>query len=281
MTALACGPSVALDEEAERHFLWRVDGGASPVLLLGSVHALPSAAYPLADVIEEAYRGAAVVAFETDLDGLDEAAVRLLAAGTLPQGGRLVELVGDELHREVVTRLEASGMPPGALDHSRPWFAALSLTSLELARVGFEAENGVDVHFWRRAGAEGKRRLPLETVETQLALFTSLEGEDGVAFLRSTLEDLREVEALLDEVAAAWRAGKAEEVGALLGEGMAEHPELMRRLVDDRNRAWLPQVVELTRGPEPALVIVGALHLVGDSGLVELLRAEGLTVTQL
>lgn len=279
-SSLACGSSVAQDAGTERHFLWRVEGGSAPLLLLGSVHALPAEAYPLAQVIERAYLGAAVVAFETDLDGVEAAGGELLAAGTLPDGERLDAIVGPELYLEVAQRLEAAGMPPGALERSRPWLAALTLTTLEMARAGFAADRGVDLHFWRRAAQDGRRRLALETVEEQIALFTSLEGEDGVAFLRSTLEDLREVESLLDEVAEAWQSGRAEAVGKLLGEGMAEHPELMRRLVDDRNRAWLPRVVELARGREPALVVVGALHLVGDQGLVELLRAEGFTVTQ-
>ncbi len=251
------------------------------MLLLGSIHALPAEAYPLAAAIEEAYERSAVVAFETDLDGLAEAGERLLEAGTLPEGESLTGLIGPELGRRLSAVLAGSGLPAGALERHRPWFAALTLTQLELMRVGFAAEHGVDLHFWRRAAADGKRRIALETVEHQVEALTSLEGEDGVALLASTLDELREVETLLGRVAAAWQAGRVEEVGELLGEGMAEHPGLMRRLVDDRNLAWLPAVTALASGDEPALVVVGALHLVGDNGLVELLRGAGFTATQL
>ena len=47
------------------------------------------------------------------------------------------------------------------------------------------------------------------------------------------------------------------------------------------NRKWLPTVVELAEGREPAMVVVGALHLIGDTGLVALLRKKGYTVTQI
>jgi uncharacterized protein YbaP (TraB family) len=55
-------------------------------------------------------------------------------------------------------------------------------------------------------------------------------------------------------------------------------PVSAKLLNEDRNRRWLPQIEALLAGDEDTLVIVGALHLVGDIGLVELLRARGYSV---
>jgi len=70
-------------------------------------------------------------------------------------------------------------------------------------------------------------------------------------------------------------------VEELLIEGFEEFPELFRKMVTDRNRSWLSPVEELIAGDRDAMVVVGALHLVGDGGLVALLREQGYTVEQL
>ena len=49
--------------------------------------------------------------------------------------------------------------------------------------------------------------------------------------------------------------------------------------LDDRNRAWLTTLRELLEEETRYLVVVGALHLVGEESVVELLRQEGYTVT--
>jgi uncharacterized protein YbaP (TraB family) len=63
----------------------------------------------------------------------------------------------------------------------------------------------------------------------------------------------------------------------------AEYPDLYQRINVDRNRAWLPKLQALLDDSEGdnALVVVGALHLLEQDGVVELLRAKGYTVERL
>jgi uncharacterized protein len=62
---------------------------------------------------------------------------------------------------------------------------------------------------------------------------------------------------------------------------MLEAPALMKRLLTDRNQRWVPKIEELARGEQNAIVIVGAGHLPGKQGVIELLKQKGLKVTQL
>jgi hypothetical protein len=163
----------------------------------------------------------------------------------------------------------------------KPWMAALSVAGLELARAGYQPASGLDLHFSRRAAEAGKERQALETVEQQLGLFTGLSPEESAAFLRSTLDELETMIPLLDQVAASWRVGEVKPVEDLLGSEFSEFPELRERMVAARNRAWLERIEALLAGDRDALVVVGALHLVGPEGLVALLRGRGYTVTQL
>jgi uncharacterized protein YbaP (TraB family) len=82
-------------------------------------------------------------------------------------------------------------------------------------------------------------------------------------------------------VTKAWRSGDAARLAALLSSEYGTFPSLYKPLVTDRNRRWMPQVEELLKSNDNSLVVVGALHLVGTGGLLELLRGKGYTITQL
>ncbi|MCD4750230.1 MAG: TraB/GumN family protein, partial [Thermoanaerobaculales bacterium] len=105
--------------------------------------------------------------------------------------------------------------------------------------------------------------------------------EEEAAFLRYSLRDLRTIIPQLKELTDAWKSGDVEVIGNLLTDAFADEDELFGRLVTERNEAWLPRVEELLAGDQRALVVVGALHLVGSGGLVTLLQEAGYEVEQL
>ena len=57
-------------------------------------------------------------------------------------------------------------------------------------------------------------------------------------------------------------------------------PALYKRLLTDRNEKWVPKLQELLAGDKNVIVIVGAGHLVGKQGVVELLRKKGVKIVQ-
>ncbi|MBM4239903.1 MAG: TraB/GumN family protein, partial [Gammaproteobacteria bacterium] len=91
-----------------------------------------------------------------------------------------------------------------------------------------------------------------------------------------TVAELDEMPAMVDDLYAAWRSGDTKRLDDLLLEGYRETPKLYDDLVDRRNRNWVPQVKALLEREGDTLVVVGALHLVGERGLIALLEREGL-----
>ena len=84
----------------------------------------------------------------------------------------------------------------------------------------------------------------------------------------------------LSDMLKAWETGDVAKLNKFLNEAMQESPVIFKRLVSDRTRRWLPKIEELARGKENAIVIVGAGHLVGPEGAIELLKKKGFKVTQ-
>jgi uncharacterized protein YbaP (TraB family) len=274
------GAAPVVVDPAPKHCLWRVDGGRSPVYLLGSIHFLRESDYPLPEAVQAAFGEAGVVAFEVEMDSIAGAAATMLAKGMLPADQKLSDVVSEATWQRVEAALEATGLPAAGFERMRPWMMALSLTSFELMRSGFDPKWGIDQYFWDRAGEAGVRRIGLETVDEQIELFASFDDREADDFLAYTLDELETVDDLMEQITADWKAGRLDRLEALYAESASEYPELLARLADDRNRAWLPVIETFAQGDETALVIVGTLHLVGDNGVPNLLRAAGYTVTQ-
>jgi uncharacterized protein YbaP (TraB family) len=271
------------NREGPKHCLWRVRSATNTVYLLGSIHIMRRDAFPLAAVIETAFSSSSVAVFEVDLsaDAAVGAALGALAAGALPEGRTLAGVVSPETYRLAAERLADAGYDIAGMQRMRPWMVATTLTLAELQRAGYSPADGVDQVFQRRAVDSDMRVIGLESIDDQLALFADLTPEEDEAFLVQTLRELETLIPQVDELTAHWRAGRVSEVEALLADGFAAFPRLFEKLVARRNRRWLPQIEALLAGDQRAFVAVGALHLVGDQGLVELLRGKGYQVEQL
>ena len=171
------------------------------------------------------------------------------------------------------------GLEPDIFATFQPWFAAMAMQQAELAQQGFDSGSGVDEQFAERAASDHKPIIALETIEQQLGFFAHLSIDQQRRFLLYMLDDADDTLDSADAVVAAWRSGDVVRLERLLRES-SEYPELFRMLTTDRNRCWLPTVTGLLAARQDYLVIVGALHLVGQDGLVNLLRQAGYQVEQ-
>ena len=273
---LAVAP-FASQAENGHHMLWEVKGAHNTVYLLGSVHMLKAADSTLPPEVLEAYKRSRTLVMELDLN--DAATESLLGSGlesaTLPEGQTLSTVLGSELYASYLAHAKPLGLDADTTAQFQPWFAALTLEQLTLAQSGYEASAGVDAQFAQRAQADHKPIIALETIAEQMGFFTHLALDEQRQFLRSTLQDLDTAGGDTAAVVRAWERGDVKELERLARQEFDESPELMRRLTTERNRKWLPQITALLNDDHDDLVIVGAMHLIGDDGLVALLKRQG------
>lgn len=266
----------------KKHPLWSVPGERATVHLLGSIHLLKPEHYPLAPVINAAFSNAQVIVFEADVAQMQaaETQLKLLSKASLPAGQTLKDRLSPQTHAKFSRFLAEAGLPAFVFESLQPAFAAVTVLALELQKLGFDPQLGVDRHFFERARQLGKEIVPLETVDFQIGLLTDLSKEDGEAFLQATMEEAGQLKSILDKLVPSWQAGDGETVAALMNDAMADYPALYKRMVTDRNAAWVPKIEALLRGDKDALVVVGTAHLMGKDGVIELLRRRGWNVAQ-
>src|SRR2546423_180705 len=99
-------------QAADAPFLWEVQGPKTRHYLMGSVHLLPQAAYPLPPALEAAFAAADTLVLESDLATLTDAQTQmhLLADGSAPDG--LKSQVGAALYQRVQAYAAAHDLPP-------------------------------------------------------------------------------------------------------------------------------------------------------------------------
>jgi len=247
------------------------------------VHLLPAQDAALPPGFERAYSDSARLVMELDLAKLDplEAASWMLEHGTLPPGSNLRDVLGEQRYARVSASAAQLGLPAEVLAGQAPWVIALELADLDYVHLGMDPQQGVEEQLVHRAQADGKPTAGLETLDEELGGLEALSREDQLRLLDQTLSELQEGPEQLHQVLAAWRHGNAARLAALLAREYRSFPALYRPLVTARNQRWLAQIEQLATGQENCPVVVGALHLVGDGGLLELLRRDGFTPVQL
>lgn len=272
--------------ESPRPLLWKVSDGDNSIYLLGSFHLLKPGDYPLAASTDAAFDDAEAVVFElSPAEMADPAgAARMAQAAVRTDGSTLQEALPAQSWARLEAFASRRGLPLQNFQPMEAWFVSLIVSVTEMQALGLNPELGLDKHFADRAGKAGKPTRGLETFDQQIALFDGMSAEEQLQALEDTLEEAAEMQGEINRMHDLWRAGDAEALFEATGaELKAEYPAVYNRLNRDRNLAWLPHLRAMLddEAEDETLVVVGALHLLGDDGVVELLRAKGYEVERL
>jgi len=264
---------------------WRASNPDSngELLLLGSIHVLREQDYPLPPLIDELYAQADIVVMELELDEIDPLAMQtqLVSAALIANGGRLRSVLDPDLYALADQEASELGIDLELFDQFEPWFVALTLSSLGIMRLGYQQEIGLEQYLLARAREDGKDVLGLELLEDQVAVFDNLSDREQAAMLEQTLQELRTSEAAMRELINAWKTGQLTDLSDQLVDDFGEFPQLYEQLVSNRNANWANSLATLIDQQQRALVVVGALHLVGDGNVIDLLTARGFEITAL
>ncbi|MGQ0383189.1 MAG: TraB/GumN family protein [Gammaproteobacteria bacterium] len=276
--AIAALGVMALPAAAEPA-LWTVEGRGNRVWLFGSVHVLPKDGFAIDGALAGAWAEAERVCLEVDSSALDEATTAglTLAMAVDPDGRSLYDLMGDKADRARALATMA-GIELAQFAAFEPWFVGLTVAVVALQQHGYDVAHGVEKIIEQAAAKDGKGRCGLESLEEQLGFLDGLAPELQQEILLQSLAEADEVDEAMQQLLSAWQAGDTRKLLVLLEEDFEEFPGLADRLVYERNERWAEALAGKLEGGDDVLVVVGALHLVGDRGLPALLQKRGFKV---
>lgn len=285
--ALLVAPAAAVEKgkTGQNSFLWRAESKDAVVFILGSIHMAKADIYPLPANIEESFDRAGVLALEADPAKAQEGNLlgQLFTSAHYPGGETLRGHLSMGTYNLAGAEMERLGIPMETFEKKRPWFIAMTIESFEFLRLGFDPAYGIDVHFADEA--RGKKQIvELESFDYQIQLFSNFSEEENELFLLYTLKDLDSLKEGIDKLMKAWRTGDSKSFESLVSRTLNESPQLAPiydKLFYLRNREMCDKIVKFLHGKETVFVVVGAAHLVGKKGIIELLKGKGYTVEQM
>lgn len=267
--------------------IWRISDADNSVYLLGSFHALKPSDYPLSKAINDAYTDAELLVFEMAPEQLQSSDLpaKIAQMATLPAGQNLQNLLPEKTWQALKDWSERNPeFPLLSLQRFEPWYVAFTVINAQAKSQGFKAEKGLDQHVMNQAKGSKKSSIGLESAEQQIALFDSMSKPAQIQLLNESLLEPTKSKQELDTLHRLWKAGETQSFERQTVTKMQrEYPDLYQSINVARNNAWLPTLQNLldAEHEDDALVVVGALHLVGPDGLVQLLKAKGYKVEQL
>ena len=258
--------------------VWKVTSPDGHSLYLGgSSHFLRPTDYPLPPQYNVAFDACSQLVFEDEPKTGPAAFQALLKAGQYPKGDGLKNHVDPRTYEYVRRFFALRRVSEDKFARFRPWLIDILLSSPPPQFY----QLGVEQFLTRRALANSKRISGLESTREHNEVFTGLSDRQAEAllltlFINAGREDGRGV-----NMFEAWRRGDVELLASKMRESFRDFPSMAERLLDSRNRVWVPKIENLCRSGRTAFVVVGAAHLGGPNGLLALLRARGYTTEQL
>ena len=159
----------------------------------------------------------------------------------------------------------------------------MTLVSLEVIKLGLDPNLGIDKYFLSKA--EGKKKiLELESLDYQIDLLSHLSDKDQELFLLYTLKDLNIMEQEVNKLTQAWTTGDTKGMESILTRSVSGDKRLFpifEKLIYERNKKMVSKIEDFLKRKETYFVIVGAGHLVGNHGIIGILKGRGYLIDQL
>jgi uncharacterized protein YbaP (TraB family) len=284
VAATLLAPLAASAQQAGNLFLWEVVSMTNRVYLFGTVHAGKAAWYPLPAPVEAAFNDSGVLVVEADVTDV-AAMTKGAPAMTYTPPDTLAKHVSPADYERFRKQLPKYKLPEAAVAQMKPFIAVSLLVFSEWARLGYLPQYGVDGYLIRKAKAENKPIVEIEGVEAQVKLMDSLtEAENRTLFdgtLRALESDLTSEQ--ITGMVNAWQAGDPAlmlEIARRYNEQIAGAREFEEKFIWARHDEMVKKVEGYLASKERHFVAVGALHLAGPRGIVEMLKKRGYVVKQ-
>ena len=262
--------------------VWKISKNNNHIYLAGTIHSLGEKDYPLERAFYKAYKNSQILVFETNLEKLDNPSFSYLIKSKTRY--KKNDYISNYLSTKTLSllkiELKKRKIPYSAMKNLKPGIISVILTQNELQRLNIFGI-GVDKYFSQKAKKDKKKRLYLETVYKQIDFLSTMgEGyEDD--FIKYTLKDLKTLEKDFNLMKKAWRNGDNELLEKISLKPLSlNFPRLYDSLLVKRNEKWLIKIQKMFKNKKIEYVLVGALHLVGEIGLLKELERLDYMVTR-
>ncbi|MBI1424548.1 MAG: hypothetical protein GC149_13970 [Gammaproteobacteria bacterium] len=274
VVALVISPVRA--SEFARGVLWAVSKpGLHASYILGTIHSDDPRVTQIPAAVAQAFANSRSFTGELDMsvDSLEQTQQAML----LPEGSRLKNILGQARFNKCVKLMADYGVPDTVVNKMKPWAIAVQLNMPKPVSDRF-----LDLVLYQQAVARAMPVHALETIPEQIAVFDRLPVDQQIILLDEAIANYESTPALIDTLIDLYLARDLAGLQAVNDDQMQKGDlslaaEVEQRLIVQRNHRMVARMqARLIEGD--AFIAVGALHLPGKEGILNLLEQQGYQV---
>lgn len=269
-------PSQSSANSKVNTLLWEVSGNGlkTPTYVFGTMHVLCAEDAQLSDSLKAIIHKVNEVYFEIDMDNIMQM-MGMLQHVNMKGGVKLSDLLTVEEYKKLEAYLKnKSPLPLSMMTRFKPFFISGLITE---SGLDCKEKDGMEAAIMKEAKAYDKKINGLETVAYQAGIFDSIPYKDQAKELMRYVDSgsyyLDQTKALVS----VYKKQDLEEIEKMTVQSDPGASNYLDLLLYNRNKNWVKKLQELMPGGT-YLIAVGAGHLPGKQGVLQLLRNAGYTV---
>lgn len=289
LTSTGLPPSLAklAPQENQPRLLWKLTQQDRTLYLMGSLNYGAADMYPLPEPVMDAFTEAKVLMVANELDAGSDLSANgdfLATRGSYTDGTNLQTHIKPVTWQKVLELGKTFGFTEESLNTQRPWMVALKLKNAALKKAGFDDKLSVDKSFVKAAETL-KPILELDPMEERVKHYESLTDAEQEQVLIRALYEADVKNEYFKSLVEAWKKGDANALAYSLrhaADAVSKAEKTLEEKHQARSEAMAEKVAEMVAGDNRIyFVVVDERRLVGEKGIVALLRAKGFKASQL
>jgi uncharacterized protein len=260
--------------------LWEVSGKglAAPSYLYGTMHMVCAEDTKMSEGLKSAIKKSKQVYFELDMDNMEEM-MSVLKYARMNNGLKISDLVSPEDYQKLEDYFKnnKSVLPFGMMSRFKPYFITAIISE---GIMGCKKKVSVEQMIMAEARQYDKEVNGLETLEFQASIFDSIPYEKQAQDLVTYVDSIDKFRDITMKMVEMYRQQDINNMDSLMEQSDPGMMQYMDVLLYDRNKRWASQIPEQMFNM-PTMFAVGAGHLGGEKGVINLLKQQGFTVKPL
>ncbi len=264
--------------QAEESLLWKIEGNGllKPSYLFGTIHLIPEDKYFFTKEMENAFAQSDQVIFEIDMNVMNDMSqmAGLLSKMRMPDSITLQDLISPEDYQLLQEKAKENGLPLFYFENIKPLFLQSiigDVNSKKNQMISYE------INLAEKASNTGKSIGGLETIDDQMAAIDVVPLKEQAAMLIESFKSTNSQN--FDTIVQLYVQQKLQELQVMLESSFTKTDNnYLDSFLKNRNVKWIDNMKKLM-SEKPTFFAVGAGHLAGKNGVINLLKDNGYKVT--
>jgi len=231
---------------------------------------IPTKDFYLSPKLNDAFEKSTKVVFEIDLKKMEDLSsiLPLMMKSFMPDQ-TISDLVTEEEYQLIEKFFEDKGLPMVLLERVKPMFLYAMLSG-----DMFSEATSYELQLWEKAQTQNKKTDGLETAEFQMSIFDSIPYPVQAKLLVQSIKDNQQTDKDYEQMIELYKKEEIQKLYDLIMNETQDFESFNEIMVFQRNKNWIPKIEKLIAA-ESVFFAVGAGHLAGNEGVIQLLKNQG------